>query len=107
MHKEHTNEHAQNHGGRFGGDVAVQRFATDIDRADRVAANVGASGGKRCMAMAAAVRGIGVRCGGSLVDRVATEPHAVVAAMWFGGVLQRGDRAVAARKLAASVWPID
>lgn len=28
MHKEHTNEHAKNHGGRFGGDVALQRFAT-------------------------------------------------------------------------------
>ena len=38
---------------------------------------------------------------------VATEPHTVVAAMWLGGVLQRGDCAVAARKLAASVWPID
>ena len=90
MHKEHTNEHAKNHGGRFGGDVALQRFATDIDRADRVAANVGASGGRCGMAMAAAARGIGVRCGGSVVDSMATEPHAVVAAMWLGGVLQRG-----------------
>ena len=59
------------------------------------------------MAVAAAARGIGVRCGGGLVDCVATEPYAVVAAMWLGGVLQRGNRAVAARKLAASVWPID
>ncbi len=107
MHKEHSDEHAQNHGGSFGGDVALQRFATDIDRADRIAAHVGASGHQCCMAMAAVAGGIGVRCGGGAVDRVATESHVVVAAMWFGGVLQRGDRAVAARKLAASVWPID
>ena len=107
MHKEHSDEHAQNHGGSFGGDVALQRFATDIDRADRIAANVGASGHQCGMAMVAAARSIGVRRSSGLVDSVATEPHAVVAAMWFGGVLQRGDRAVAARKLAASVWPID
>ena len=60
MHKEHTNEYAQNHGGRFGGDVALQRFATDIDRANRVAANAGAGGSKCGIAMATAARGISV-----------------------------------------------
>ena len=59
------------------------------------------------MAMAVVAGGIRVRCGGGAVDSVATQSRTVVAAMWFGGVLQRGDCAVAARKLAASVWPID